>query len=357
MTPANVARTTAAFPDARSTARTAPTRSRSVAAEGIAERLRNLGERPKSLCLRELIERYMAVYSGRDVAMMQRLTVWQMILGDFTLEKLDTDVIHAARAELAALPALAYKGLDHEGRAIFKTMGRDRAKTPATINRYHAALSGVLTWAVEQRMAPRGWLNPCRGVKRLPGEVERVRFLDDGERARLLEACKSSQYPRLYAIVLMGMLTGARRGELLSLRWNDLDLERGVAQLGRSKNGDRRTLVLLPHVIAAMRPFATDSGNRYVFGSMRTRHQTPADIGTAWHAAIARAKIIDFKFHDLRHCCASYLAQAGVPLNVIAEVLGHRMLDMTRRYAHLTTQTKATAMQAALGRIGVLAMP
>ena len=352
MTPTNAAGSTAVFPDTVSTT-VVPQRTLSVAADGIAERLRNLGERPQSLSLRELIERYMAVYAGRDVAMMQRLTTWQMILGDFTLEKLDTDVIHAARAELSALPALAYKGLDHDGRPIFKSKGRHRVKTPATINRYHAALSGVLTWAVEQRMTPRGWLNPCRGVKRMPEPNGRVRFLDDDERARLLAACKASKYPRLHAIVLMAMLTGARLGELLALRWSDLDLERGVAQLGRTKNGDRRTLVLLPHVVAALRPFASEGGaGRFVFGSMKTRHQTPADIGSAWHAAIARAEIQDFKFHDLRHCCASYLAQAGVPLNVIAEVLGHRKLDMTRRYAHLTTQTKAGAMLSALGHIG-----
>ena len=78
------------------------------ASKGIAERLRNLAERPASLCVRNLIDKYMAVYAGRDVAMMQRLTTWQMVLGDFDLQALDDDVIHAARSELATLPALAY---------------------------------------------------------------------------------------------------------------------------------------------------------------------------------------------------------------------------------------------------------
>jgi integrase len=192
-----------------------------------------------------------------------------------------------------------------------------------------------------------------------------VRFLDQDERARLFEACKAQEpkrgkvraaagarYPRLYALVLTAITTGARRGELLGLTWADVDLERRVARLGRTKNGDRRTLVLLPHVAEALRPFQSSDPARYLFGSPRTKYQTPASIDTAWRTAVARAGIRDFRFHDLRHCCASYLAQAGKPLNVIAEVLGHRKLDMTRRYAHLTVNTKAQAMHDALGDIG-----
>lgn len=206
MTPADRSSRKAAFPGAAhldstrpaDVQRTAP-RTLLIAADGIAERLRNLAERPRSLSVRELIERYMAVYAGRDVALVQRLSTWQSILGEFTLEKIDTDVIHAARAEIAALPALAYKGRDHEGRRIFKTKARQRTKTPATINRYHAALSGVFTWAIEQRLAPRGWTNPCRGIKRMPEPDGRVRFLDNDERTRLLDACKASKYQRLGA--------------------------------------------------------------------------------------------------------------------------------------------------------------
>jgi len=82
-----------------------------------------------------------------------------------------------------------------------------------------------------------------------------------------------------------------------------------------------------------------------------SKYQKPAVIDSAFRDALARSEVSDFRFHDLRHCCASYLAQAGTPLNVIAEVLGHRKLDMTRRYAHLTTHTKAQAMRASLGEI------
>lgn len=318
----------------------------------IMERLRALSVRPQAMTVRELIDRYMAQYEGADCTRAQRLAAWSAMLGDFTLEQVDGDVVHAGRTELATQPPLVFMGLDHRGARIFKRKAGGRRKTPSTLNRYMVALSAVFTWAIEARLSPKGWANPCRGIKRLEEPDGRVRFLDAGERERLFEQCRASEYPRLYALVLTAMLTGARRGELLALRWRDVDLEAGIANLGRTKNGDRRTLVLLPQVVQALQPFKGDR-DRYVFGSVRSRYQEPACIDSAFRDAIARAKVKDFHFHDLRHCCASYMAQAGHPLNVIADVLGHRKLDMTRRYAHLTTQTKADAMRSALGGIGL----
>jgi integrase len=284
------------------------------------------------------------------VALVTRVATWRVLLGLYSVEGVDMDVFLAGGELLKRLPALAYKGLDHEGRRILRRKPGAATKSPATLNRYIAALSSVFTWAIAERLAPRGWTNPCRGLRRLREPAGRVRFLDADERARLFAACKVARYPRLYALVLMAMLTGARRGELLALKWGDVDLEAGVARLGRSKNGDRRTLVLLPQVIEALRPFSGDS-SRFVFGSVATRYQSPAVLDTAWRHAIARAQIENFRFHDLRHCCASYLAQAGKPLNVIQDVLGHRKIDMTLRYAHLTVDAKAKAMNDALGDI------
>jgi integrase len=317
----------------------------------IARRLSALADRPRDLTVGTLIDRYMAVYDGRDTTRTQRLTTWRALIGDLLLDQLDSDVIYACRAELATQPALSFKGQDFAGNKVFKPRNTHRTKTAATLNRYVQAIAAVFTWSIEQRLTPRGWVHPCRGIRRLAEADGRVRFLDDDERRRLLDACQTSKYPRMHALVLTAMMTGARHGELLSLRWEDVDLTQGLAYLGRTKNGDRRTLVLLPQVVEALQPFASSDAKRYVFGSVRSGYQQPASIDTAWREALARAKVVDFRFHDLRHCCASYLAQAGTPLNVIAEVLGHRKLDMSRRYAHLTTQTKAQAMRQALAHL------
>lgn len=322
-----------------------------ASSQHIAQRLKALAARPEALTVRQVIDRYMAQYAGRDGTRVQRLSSWQAMIGDFTLEQVDSDLIHAGRAELATKPPLVFVGLDHLGCQIFKVKNRAKSKSTATLNRYMVAIAAVFTWAIEQRLTPKGWVHPCRGIKRLPESAGRVRFLDAAERTRLFEACRESKYPRLHAIALMAMKTGARRGELLSLTWRDMDLKSGIASLGRTKNGDRRTLILLPDVIEALTPFKSSDLDRFVFGSVRSKYQVPASIDSAWRDAIERAKIKNFKFHDLRHCCASYMAQAGADLSVIAEVLGHRKLDMTRRYAHLTTQTKASAMLSSLGDI------
>lgn len=320
------------------------------AAKAIAERRRARAERPHSLCVRDVIDRYMAAYAGADSTRAQRLATWSALIGDSTLEEIDSDLVFEVREELKDQPALVFHGLDHRDQRIFRA--KQPKKSPATVNRYMVAISAVFTWAVEQRLTPAGWAHPCRGIKRLHETAGRVRFLDESERERLFAACQASKYPRLHALALMAMLTGARKGELLSLKWRQIDLAAGVATLGKTKNGDRRTLVLLPQLVEALKPLQGDR-DRFVFGSVSSRYQLPAAVDSAWRDAVARAKIPDFRFHDLRHCCASYLAQAGTPLNVIAEVLGHRKLDMSRRYAHLTTQTKATAMRSALGAIGL----
>lgn len=246
----------------------------SASSQSIAQRLMALAQRPQSLTVRELIDRYMAQYAGQDSTRNQRLSAWQAMIGEFTLEQVDADLMHAGRSELATKPPLVFMGLDHEGRQIFKAKGRAKTKSTATLNRYMVAIAAVFTWAIEQRLTPKAWVHPCRGIKRLPENDGRVRFLDADERARLFEACKASQYPRLHAMALMAMKTGARRGELLSLTWKDVDLVAGIANLGKTKNGDRRTLVLLPDVVAALTPFVSSDPKRYVFGSVR-QHTRP----------------------------------------------------------------------------------
>ena len=114
-----------------------------VAAENISARIRTLSERPQALTVRDVIDRFMLVYAKRDTSIGQRLDTWKILLGDFTLEKLDSDVIHAARQELASLPALAYKGRDHEGKQVFKAKTRHSKKSNAMLNKYISAVGSI----------------------------------------------------------------------------------------------------------------------------------------------------------------------------------------------------------------------
>jgi len=294
-----------------------------------------------------LVERYMADYKGRDSTRAQRLAWWSARLGTARLVDVTDDDIYFALEDLAVQPPRYYAGLDADGRAIYKA--KKRQLSPATLNRYNAAIGAVFSWAIKKRLTPRDWLNPTSRVERRPEDNERVRFLSDAERARLLAACRASKWPRLYLMVLMGITTGARRGELEALRWRDVDFERGEARVAQTKNGDPKVHVLLPAVVEELRRHVGAPG-ALVFASRR-RPDTAFNFETAWRAALKAAAVRDFRFHDLRHCCASYLAQAGASLLEIADVLGHRQLAMTKRYSHLTTSHKAALVGRVLGDI------
>ncbi|HVT14674.1 MAG TPA: site-specific integrase [Thermoanaerobaculia bacterium] len=213
--------------------------------------------------------------------------------------------------------------------------------TPATCNRYLAALSHVFTIA-EKEWA---WMesNPCRKVRRLTEPRGRVVYLSDEELGRLLESSRASRERRLYPLVVLAIGTGARQAELMGLRWSDVDLGRGSAILHHTKNGERRSLALTGLALDVVRGLAETrpAGREYLFASRRGGVEFPRD---AWGEAVEAAGLEDFRFHDLRHCCASYLAMSGATAPEIAAVLGHKTLAMVKRYAHLAEQHTAAVV-------------
>jgi integrase len=306
-----------------------------------------LPQRAGDILLADLIALYMAHYAGRDTARVQRLTWWREQLGAIALQDASDDHIHAALEALARQPARFFAGLDADGKAIYKTKNKPRA--PATLNRYSAAIAAVFTFAIKRRIAPKGWVHPCRGLERRTENNEKTRFLSDDERQRLLEACKASKWKRLYLLVLLGLTTGGRRGELAGLRWVDVDFEHAVVHVGRSKNGDPKALPLVPAVIEQLRLHQGAPGG-LVFPSAR-RPDVAYHFNPRWAEALRVAKIRNFRLHDLRHSCASYLAQNGATLLEIGDLLGHRQVSMTRRYAHLCAGHRSALVNRVLGDI------
>lgn len=314
---------------------------------GAAGRSLAPGVRDGRIRLSDVIDGYMAAYSGRDTSRTQRLAFWRAELGSVSLGDLSDDQVFDATEALAARRGRYFAGRDALGAPILKA--KSRVLSPATVNRYQAALSAVLTWAMRRRIAPRGWQNPCRVVSLRAENNEIVRFLSESERHAVLSACRESKWPLLYPLVLLALTTGARRGELAALRWCDIDLERAEATVHRSKNGDKKVLPLVPAVVDELVKHQ-GAPTRLVFPSQR-RPDKAYNFGPAWEIALKAAGVRSFRFHDLRHSCASYLAQAGAPLLQIAEVLGHRQLSVTRRYSHLTTKNKADLVVKVLGSI------
>jgi integrase len=179
--------------------------------------------------------------------------------------------------------------------------------------------------------------NPVKEAEKPKINNDRVRFLDDDERAKLLTACKESTSNCLYLCVVLAISTGMRQGELMGLQWQDVNIKGGFLILNETKNGERRRVHLSGLGLELLRNHAKVRrlDTPLLFPSL-SNPQQPIGLKRAWETALKRAEITNFHWHDLRHCTASYLAMNGASLVEIAEVLGHKTLAVTQRYAHLS---------------------
>jgi integrase len=283
----------------------------------------------KRRLLCEAIDRFIAEDLVKPERQKQRrdllshLLFWRKKLGRYTLSSLTPQVLNVA--------------IDKLGR---ETTVRGTLRSAATVHHIFSALSIVLKTAVGWQ-----WLNksPAAKVKLPTVDNDRLRYLDEDERQRLLSACRGSSNPCLYPMVLLALSTGMRLSELKGLRWGDLALSSasatGTARLTRTKNKTSRAVPIAGPALALMRSMqaaASQRGHQLVFPSHRLSGTRPMDIRRPWEMAVAAAKIKDFRFHDLRHSAASYLAMNGATTLEIAEVLGHKSLAMVKRYAHLS---------------------
>jgi len=206
----------------------------------------------------------------------------------------------------------------------------EKAWAPATCNRYRALLSFVYRIAVRNgKLAD----NPIRKVARRRENSGRVRLLDAEQEQKLREKIRELA-PEREPEVDLALHTGMRRNEQYRLRWEHVDFKLGLLNIAQSKNGHRRSIPLNEVARKALEKLrAQQDGSGYVVpGTARGRER---DWQRWFEAAVKKADIGRFVWHDLRHCFASRLVMAGVDLRTVAELLGHRTLQMVMRYAHL----------------------
>jgi integrase len=209
---------------------------------------------------------------------------------------------------------------------------------PSTVNRDLQCLRRMFNLAIVWRYATE---NPVKFVKFFRVKNCRVRYLTREEFNRLLERCPDA----LKSVVIVGVHTGMRQGELLALRWAETDLENGFASINDPKNGSPRKVPLnhtsrellcrLHDASKAEKVFCDGGGDPYCSRTVQWQ----------FRRAVKEAKIENFRFHDIRHTCASWLAMAGVPLLAIKEILGHKDIRMTLRYAHLAPDQRVDAVK------------
>jgi len=273
--------------------------------------------RKQTKTLAELADRYIREVcpEKKSAAEITRLLEWwKAEHGHLVLANLTAEALTEIRDELATKPSARGKG----GSII----------SGSTVNRYMGALSQALTMASREW----GWMtdNPIRNVTKKKETRGRVRMLTDGERDKLLVACRASGAWYLEPAVILALCTGMRRGEILGLRWADIDLKRARLTLDETKNGERRGVALAGPALEVLKELAKVR----IIDNDRVFHGT-GSFEHSWQRAVTKAKIIDFRFHDLRHTAASYLAMKGASPSEIAAVLGHKTLQMVKRYAHL----------------------
>ena len=272
----------------------------------------------------DLVERYIRdvlprkVKVGRFYAI--QLGWWKRQIGDVLLSEL-TPVLISEHRELLS-----------QTETIRKTK-----KSNATVNRYLAALSTAISTAINEWE----WIenNPLSKVSKLKEPRGRVRYFSDEERERFLLACKESHNSDLYVAVILALSTGGRKNEIWGLSWKDVDLKNGFITFEETKNDEPRSVPLQGHALELMlkRSKVPRIDTDLVFPS-RVDQQKHLDFRKPFQIALKTAQIEDFRWHDLRHCAASYLVMAGVDMRTVAEILGHKTLQMTQRYTHLSPE-------------------
>lgn len=274
-------------------------------------REKHLGLKPQR-SWKEATVRYLALKANlRSIADVRRIFVkLDPYLGELQLHEITRDVI--------------WKVIEGEGK---------KGNKPATVNRYLCAIRALLRMARDEWQ----WIDSFPKIRLLPGEVERDRWLTREEAARLLSYCP----PHLAAPVRFALATGCRASEIKGLEWSRVDLERSTAWLNQTKNGTPRGVPLNSDAVAVLEE-QRGRHERFCF-TYQGRPIAWEMTNSAWHTALRKTGIRDFRFHDLRHTWASWHRQAGTSCDELKDLGGWKSRVMVDRYAKYATEHLAAA--------------
>jgi integrase len=215
----------------------------------------------------------------------------------------------------------------------------------ATVVRYIAAQRKAWNWGKEAGLVPldRAW---PPGLM-LTEPDARTRYLSDDELKTVLAAAEA-QSATMYAAVTLALATGVRSGEMLRLTWADVDFARSSIRLLLTKNGEARSVHLPPIAAEALKAIQPDNvvSTTHVFLYRDGTPMTGDRLHHEWCDIRTAAGLINFRWHDFRHSCASFLAQHGSTLLEIGSVLGHKRAQTTLKYSHLVAGAPVTGSAA-----------
>ena len=227
-------------------------------------------------------------------------------------------------------------------------VARSKIVSPATVNREVACLKCMFNKAIEWGKVEE---NPAKKVKLFRENNQRLCFLEEEEIKKLLDNCSG----HLKSIVAVALNTGMRRAEILNLKWHDVDFQRKIIYLLETKNNQRREIPMNHIAEDVLIGVCKHPSSPYIFCNKDGKPFY--NVRKSFFTALKKAGIINFRFHDLRHTFASHLVMAGVDLNTVRELMGHKSLEMTLRYSHLSPDHKRRAVEVLGNRMDTIWTP
>jgi integrase len=249
------------------------------------------------------------------------------------------------------LPALGNRKVAEVTRPDMLKLHNSLRDTPYQANRLLALMSKMFNLAERWGLRPEE-SNPCLHVEKFP-ERHRERFLSADELMRLGDVLEDMERTAIrpvqlsiIAAVRLLVLTGARLGEILTLKWDEVDFENASLRLTDSKTG-AKTIYLSDPALEVLRALPRHAENPYVITGVKPGAHL-VNLEKPWRAIRSKAQLDDVRLHDLRHSFASVGAADGLGLPIIGALLGHRQAVTTQRYAHLSNDP----LRAATNQIG-----
>ncbi|MCZ6768286.1 MAG: tyrosine-type recombinase/integrase, partial [Acidobacteria bacterium] len=213
-----------------------------------------------------------------------------------------------------------------------------RGLGPSGRNRHLTMLKALFNRGVQWGLVNH---NPCTSIGRLREPGPRTRFLYQEEVHKLVSGASDSFRP----ILITALHTGMRKGEIINLKWADVDFKNSIITVQISKSGKKRMLPMDDTLCETLRVLPTRFQKGYLFPSPVNEGQPCYDFKRQFSNAVKKAGIDNFRFHDLRHTFASHLVMSGVDMMTVKELLGHATLTMTMRYSHLAPDHRMRAIK------------
>jgi integrase len=276
-----------------------------------------------------------------DRATLARLAFWTEILGTRELSAITPEDVDAALVRLAERGRL----VPRRGK---ETLPAGAPLAGSTVNRYIVQLGSVYRYARRLRLLPRAFVPPTKGIEKAPEPTDPNRYLRPEEVERLLKVASvlDRKWGRLTALIVLAFHTGLRVGNLMALRWSDVDLDRRTVTVLKTKNGQPNVGALSERAVAELRKLPGQLPGALVFEG---RSGQPHRFRSLWIKVCAEAGLPGRNFHQLRHGCGSALASAGVGQAQIMAVMGHRTLTASARYMHANASDKIAVVDRVFG--------